>query len=120
MNTALQSGYDLGWKLAWVLQGWAEPELLDTYEAERRVVAEHNVARSTDPNGSRRPVVDELNVDLGGRVAHAWLPSSSGTVSTLDLLGAGWTLFTGPSHVGAGRRGATVTRAGRASGRSTR
>ncbi len=96
MNTALQSGCDLGWKLAWVLQGWADPGLLDTYEAERRVVAEHNLARSTDPDGSRRPVVDELLVDLGGRLAHAWLPSTSG-VSTIDLLGPGWTLFTGPS-----------------------
>ena len=98
MNTALQSGYDLGWKLAWVLQGWAEPGLLDTYEAERRVVAEHNLARSTDPDGSRRPVVDELHVDLGGRLAHAWVPSTSGRISTLDLLGPGWTLFTGPTR----------------------
>ncbi len=98
MNTALQSGYDLGWKLAWVVQGWAAPELLDTYEAERRVVAENNITRSTDPNGSRRPVVNELSVDLGGRLAHAWLPSTSGPISTLDLLGPGWTLFTGPSR----------------------
>jgi 2-polyprenyl-6-methoxyphenol hydroxylase-like FAD-dependent oxidoreductase len=96
MNIALQSGCDLGWKLAWVLQGWAEPGLLDTYESERRVVAEHNLTRSTDPDGSRRPVVNELLVDLGGRLPHAWLPLSSG-VSTLDLLGPGWTLFTGPS-----------------------
>ena len=98
MNTALQSGYDIGWKLAWVLQSWADPSLLDTYEAERRVVAEHNVDRSTDPNGSRRPVLDELSVDIGGRVAHAWVTSTSGQVSTLDLLGPGWTLFTGPSR----------------------
>jgi putative polyketide hydroxylase len=98
MNSALLSGYDLGWKLAWVLQGWAGPDLLDSYEAERRVVAEHNLGRSTDPNGSRRPVVDELSVDLGGRIAHAWLPSTSGPISTLDLLGPGWTLFTGPSR----------------------
>ena len=105
MNTALQSGYDLGWKLAWVLQGWADPDLLDTYEAERRVVAEHNLARSTDPDGSRRPVLDELAVDLGGRLAHAWLPSTGTRRSTLDLLGPGWTLFTGP-HVGRGRAGA--------------
>jgi putative polyketide hydroxylase len=97
MNIALQSGCDLGWKLAWVLRSWAEPDLLDTYESERRVVAEHNLARSTDPDGSRRPVIDELHVDLGGRLAHAWLPSARG-VSTLDLLGPGWTLFTGPSR----------------------
>jgi len=95
MNTALQSGYDIGWKIAWVLQGWADPALLETYERERRIVAEHNVVRSTDPDGSRRPVVDELNVDLGGRVQHAWLPSASGPRSTLDLLGPGWTLFVG-------------------------
>ncbi len=98
MNTALQSGYDLGWKLAWVLRGWADEALLDTYESERRVVAEHNITRSIDPNGSRRPVVDELSVDLGGRLADAWLPAASGRVSTLDLLGLGWTLFTGPAR----------------------
>jgi putative polyketide hydroxylase len=98
MNIALQSGYDLGWKLAWVLQGWGDPRLADSYEAERRVVAEHNLTRSTDPNGSRRPVIDELIVDLGGRLTHAWLPSPSGRRSTLDLLGPGWTLFTGPSR----------------------
>jgi putative polyketide hydroxylase len=96
MNTAFQSGYDIGWKLAWVLQGWAEPDLLDTYEAERRLVAEHNLTRSTDPNGSRRPVLDELVVDLGGRLPHVWLPWTAARVSTLDLLGPGWTLFTGP------------------------
>ncbi len=113
MNTALQSGYDIGWKIAWVLQGWADAELLDTYETERRVVAEHNVVRSTDPDGSRRPVVDELNVDLGGRVPHAWLPSASGHRSTLDLLGPGWTLFVeaaGPSwERGAASTGAPCT-----------
>lgn len=97
LNTALQDGHDLGWKLAWVLQGWADPSLLDSYEAERRVVAEHNLIRSTDVDGSRRPVLDELNVDLGGRIRHAWLPATSTPTSTLDLLGPGWTLFTGPS-----------------------
>ena len=49
MNTAIASGHDLGWKLGWVLRGWAGPGLLDTYEAERRPVAAHNVARSADP-----------------------------------------------------------------------
>jgi len=96
LNTALRDGADLGWKLAWVLRGWAPPALLDSYEAERRPVAEHNVARSADPNGSVREVAEELHADLGGRVPHAWLPSPAGRVSTLDLLGPGLTLFTGP------------------------
>ena len=94
MNLAFAGGFDLGWKLAWVLRGWAESDLLDTYELERRSVADHNVARSTDPDGSRRAVIDELHVDLGGRVTHAWVPSAGPRRSTVDLLGPGWTLFT--------------------------
>jgi len=94
MNLAFTGGFDLGWKLAWVLKGWAEPDLLDSYEHERRSVAEHNIDRSTDPDGSRRAVVDELHADLGGRIAHAWVPSAGVRRSTLDLVGLGWTLFT--------------------------
>jgi putative polyketide hydroxylase len=96
MNTAIGGGHDLGWKLGWVLRGWAGPELLDTYEAERRPIAAHNVARSADPNGSTREAADEVHVDLGGRIPHAWVPSGEGRVSTLDLLTPGLTLFTGP------------------------
>jgi 2-polyprenyl-6-methoxyphenol hydroxylase-like FAD-dependent oxidoreductase len=94
MNTAIQSAYDLGWKLAWVLRGWAGPQLLDTYELERRPVAAHNVARSADPRGGSRLAAQELPADLGGRISHVWLPAEFGAVSTLDLLGPGLTLFT--------------------------
>ena len=96
MNTAIRGGHDLGWKLGWVLRGWAGPELLDTYEAERRPIAAHNVARSADPDGSARETADELHVDLGGRIPHVWVCTAQGRVSTLDLLGPGLTLFTGP------------------------
>lgn len=91
LNLALHDGFDLGWKLAWVLRGWAKPALLDTYEAERRPVAEHIAARSADPKGTRRTAEQEVHVDLGGRIAHVW----SDDRSTLDLLGTGLTLFTG-------------------------
>jgi hypothetical protein len=96
MNMAIRDAHDLGWKLAWVLRGWAPASLLDSYEAERRPVAEHNAARSADPQGSRRDLGSELHADLGGRLPHVWLPSASGRVSSLDLLGPGLTLFTGP------------------------
>lgn len=39
MNTGIQDAFNLGWKLARVVQGKSLPELLDTYEAERRPVA---------------------------------------------------------------------------------
>ena len=38
MNMGIADSVDLGWKLAAVLQGWAGPGLLDSYEAERRPV----------------------------------------------------------------------------------
>jgi putative polyketide hydroxylase len=94
MNTAIHDGHDLGWKLAWVLGGWAGPELLDTYETERRPVAEHNIARSADPDGSARDVDEEIYADLGSRIPHVWTPFPGRRLSTLDLLGPGLTLFT--------------------------
>ncbi|WP_018348453.1 FAD-dependent monooxygenase [Longispora albida] len=39
LNTGVQDAYNLGWKLAAVLGG-ADPALLETYEAERRPIAE--------------------------------------------------------------------------------
>jgi len=39
LNTSLPDTFNLGWKLAAVLQGGSHPKLLRTYEAERRKVA---------------------------------------------------------------------------------
>lgn len=39
MNTGIADAHNLCWKLAGVIHGWAEPHLLDTYEAERQPVA---------------------------------------------------------------------------------
>jgi len=40
MNTGIQDGYNLAWKLALVLRGEASPRILDTYNEERVEVAE--------------------------------------------------------------------------------
>jgi putative polyketide hydroxylase len=96
MNTAIRGGHDVGWKLAWVVRGWAGADLLDSYEAEHRPLAEHNVARSADDLGSRRPSGEELRVDLAGRIDHHWVMTATDPRSTLDLIGPGLTLFTGP------------------------
>jgi aklavinone 12-hydroxylase len=45
-NTAIGDGFDLAWKLAAVLTGQAGPALLDSYDPERRTVAELVVAES--------------------------------------------------------------------------
>jgi hypothetical protein len=97
MNTAIQDSFDLGWKLAWVLRGWAAPSLLDSYEHERRPVAEHNVDQSSQPMGAIRDTEDALRWDLNGRMAHHWLPGHGGSLSTLDLVGDGLTVFAAPA-----------------------
>jgi NADPH-dependent dioxygenase len=40
MNCCMQDAVNLGWKLGLVMRGLARPELIDTYEAERRPIAE--------------------------------------------------------------------------------
>jgi hypothetical protein len=48
MNTGIQDAFNLGWKLAMVCRGEAGEGLLDTYEAERRPVAERVVASGAE------------------------------------------------------------------------
>ena len=91
MNTAIADGFNLGWKLSWVINGWADDTLLETYELERRPVAKHNLARSLDPMGSRRSARDEVRFDLGDRLPHIWIDTPAGRISSLDLLGLGLT-----------------------------
>ena len=40
LNTGMQDSYNLAWKLALVIHGLADPEMLDSYEAERAPVAD--------------------------------------------------------------------------------
>ncbi|HEY8979842.1 MAG TPA: FAD-dependent oxidoreductase [Streptomyces sp.] len=50
LNTGMQDGYNLGWKLGQVLAG-ADPALLDTYEAERQPIAAGVLGLSTEKWG---------------------------------------------------------------------
>lgn len=46
MNTALGDSFDIGWKLAAVMNGWGGQHLLQSYQIERRPVAQRNIERS--------------------------------------------------------------------------
>lgn len=48
MNTGIQDAFNLAWKLGLVISGKAHPGLLDSYEAERRPVAQEVIARTTE------------------------------------------------------------------------
>jgi putative polyketide hydroxylase len=108
MNTAVAEAHDLAWKLAWVLNGWAGAGLLDAYEAEWRPIGTRRATRSAQ-EGVTPTSADALAEDLNGRLAHAWLPSANGHPrSTLDLLGPGLTLITGPGASGWATAAATL------------
>jgi putative polyketide hydroxylase len=94
MNTGIQDAFDVGWKIGWLLNGWAPPHLLDTYETERRPIALHNVGRASSVGGARRTTDEALPWDLDDRLTHCWVDHGGQGVSTLDLIGDGLTLFT--------------------------
>jgi len=60
-NTAIQSAHNLAWKLAAVLQGTAQPELLTTFHAER-----HPVGRFAAHQSLTGPTVALIDLDDQG------------------------------------------------------
>lgn len=82
LNMGLQDAANLGWKLSHVLEGIAPPELLDTYDAERRAVAIKTVGLAlgqsalwrTDPQTEAlRGILDRVLDDPGGNRAFGTL-----------------------------------------------
>ena len=124
LNTAVADAFGLSWKLAWVLRGWADAALLDTYAEEREPVGRHNLGLAAQRSQGGTP--DGLTEDMGyvyrsaaidagdsgdepapshlfptvatpgARLPHAMLRGPEGTMSTHDLIGQGLTLITGP------------------------
>jgi hypothetical protein len=54
MNSGVADAIDLSWKLAATLSGWGGPDLLKSYEIERRQVGERNVGASRYATLGRR------------------------------------------------------------------
>src|SRR4051794_21472367 len=73
MNTGIQDAVNLGWKLGLVCRGAAPPDLLDTYDAERRPVGEE-VLRFTDRAFSAATSDTALMRTLRTRVVPRLLP----------------------------------------------
>ncbi|MFD0025055.1 FAD-dependent monooxygenase [Streptomyces sp. NPDC058382] len=113
LNLGLQDAVNLGWKLAATVRGWAPDGLLDTYDEERRPVAERVVASTLSQSALMRPgpevsalrtVFGELLASPGGteRIAHLLAGTTEGFVPDLVV------------HTGAGvRRLADLTTAAR-------
>jgi len=77
-NTGIQDAHNLAWKIETVIHGAAGPALLDSYDAERRPVAERTMAQAlarlqawfTDPSRKLpppEPIADDNAVIFGYR-----------------------------------------------------
>jgi 2-polyprenyl-6-methoxyphenol hydroxylase-like FAD-dependent oxidoreductase len=55
MQTGLQDGGNLGWKLAAQIHGWAPPDLLDTYHSERHPVGKRLMTFTRAQEALARP-----------------------------------------------------------------
>lgn len=74
-NTGFHDAHNLAWKLALTLKGVAKPELLDSYEAERKPVAQFTVEQAYTRYVTRtatylgatdyQPLAHDFNIELG-------------------------------------------------------
>lgn len=65
-NTSMQDGFNLAWKLAYVLRGDAAPSLLDTYSQERAPVGRHVVTRANQSRREYAPLHKALAPEVPG------------------------------------------------------
>jgi 2-polyprenyl-6-methoxyphenol hydroxylase-like FAD-dependent oxidoreductase len=76
-NTGIQDAHNLAWKLALTLAGVAGPDLLKTYDAERRPLGELTVEQAFTRYVTRvapylgtenaQPIVDDFSMEIGYR-----------------------------------------------------
>lgn len=66
-NTGIQDAHNLAWKLAAVLEGWAGPGLLETYDAERRPVALATAERASERSAEHQHPGYDVSPGGGGR-----------------------------------------------------
>jgi 2-polyprenyl-6-methoxyphenol hydroxylase-like FAD-dependent oxidoreductase len=74
-NTGIHDAHNLAWKLAYVIKGLASPELLDSYDLERRPIAKFTVEQAYTRYVTRtapylgatdfQPLADDFNIELG-------------------------------------------------------
>ncbi|KAJ3343053.1 hypothetical protein HDU93_000223 [Gonapodya sp. JEL0774] len=89
LNTAIQDSHNIGWKLAAVLKGQADPRLLETYEMERRPVGRRITSWAFQAMLNHEVIAASLGFIRGDKMA---------------LIGALIELFTEGNPQGATRR----------------
>ncbi|MGX7006087.1 FAD-dependent oxidoreductase [Caballeronia sp. KNU42] len=63
LNTCVQDGFNLAWKLAYVLKGYASEQLLETYSPERAPVGKQIVLRANQSRLDYAPIQAVFSVE---------------------------------------------------------
>lgn len=111
-NTGIAEAHNLAWKLAAVLKGEASPDLLATYEEERKPVADLTVEQVTllsqqRNSGSDAITVDSLEINMGYRYVSGAIVAEGGEGTPLLQQPLQWT-----GQPGTHARHLTLERAG--------
>ena len=89
LNTSLPDTFNLGWKLASVIQGKCDPKLLDTYSTERRKVAQQliNADKELSKLVATRPVAGDTSekAKIDTAEIEAFMKRKSGFVSGTSI-----------------------------------
>jgi len=64
-NTCMQDAFNLGWKLAYAVKGWAAPSLLDSYTTERAPVGKQIVSRANQSRFDYKYLKEVFGFDQG-------------------------------------------------------
>jgi 2,4-dichlorophenol 6-monooxygenase len=87
LNTGVQDAHNLAWKIAAVEAGWAPEALLDTYDVERRPVAQQNADVSLRNAMRLGEVYQALASEDRERCAGGTAPAAPGATAS-DAVGA--------------------------------
>lgn len=97
-NTGIGDAVDLGWKLAAVLNGWAGEAMLDSYQAERRPIAERAIAEARANMAVLTPELsrpDLADADAAGELARAEAAEAVRRAKTAEFYTLGFVLGAG-------------------------
>ncbi len=84
LNTGVQDAHNLAWKLAAVLAGRADSDLLDSYEAERQPIAELNTDQSMRNAGDMLALLG-MQADMPQEVIDATMNQTWESFNSLGL-----------------------------------
>ena len=105
MNTGLQDAFNLGWKLALVARGAAGPGLLDSYQPERRPVAELVVGSGDDAEAAQMATGEAARAERDAAIKATFADPEAGhheavAGAELDRSYAGSPIVAGEPHAG--------------------